>query len=230
MPKAIFIAGCGRSGTTLVRDLMTCFADTFVYGPHQRMHLSGKGGFESPFSTFARLRSRGVQENIVIKRTYNCAETLHLLPSEIELLYCVRNPYAVLTSTHPRTAGKRCFHITPERWLTEYRALSTLRAVQPNRRIVLVRYEDVVTAPNTAQANISKAFELRQVRSFEDNPLGLTIESDRIHKWRSDPARVQYVAGLKPAVTDMIARFNMEFGYPPPQHYWGSQVDASRAS
>ena len=63
----IFIAGCGRSGTTLTRDLMRCFEGVYA---HKR---------EAPISLFDRLDDVK-QPNLIVKRTSACYKSLHKLP------------------------------------------------------------------------------------------------------------------------------------------------------
>lgn len=136
-----FIAGCGRSGTTLIRDLMGCFEDTYVY-------TEGAYG-EAPFSSFSKIFCP--ESNVVIKRTGECWRTLASLPDDIGLIYCVRHPFDVLTSTHPLTKHLRRFHITFDRWTMEYDAWHTLRKKQPNPKVFILKYEELIAEPDVVQ-------------------------------------------------------------------------------
>ena len=60
----------------------------------------------------------------------------------VELIYCVRHPFDVLTSTHPATKHIRKYHITYERWESEYNAFLALRKNQIQREIFILKYED----------------------------------------------------------------------------------------
>src|SRR5688572_3229556 len=117
--KKLFIAGCGRSGTSLIRDLMNCFENTVV--------LMEQPYGEANFTFFNDSASAG--ENQVIKRSGDSWKTLASLPEDVELIYCVRHPFDTLTSAHPLTRDLRQFHITEERWMSEYKALQALRIV-----------------------------------------------------------------------------------------------------
>ncbi|WP_245523892.1 sulfotransferase [Mesorhizobium sp. M2D.F.Ca.ET.223.01.1.1] len=84
----IFIAGCARSGTTLTQRLMACFEDTFVHRAEAR---------------YVQLDMLDRPEaNLVVKRSERSHAHLARLPRAIGLIYCVRHPFDVLTSSHPK--------------------------------------------------------------------------------------------------------------------------------
>jgi len=210
----IFIAGCGRSGTTLARDLMNCFQDTYVL-------VEGPYG-EAPFTRYATL-SRP-EANLVIKRTGECWETLPSLPGDIALIYCVRHPFDSMTSTHPLSKHERRFHITPERWISEYRALHALRAAQPERRIFYLRYEDLVRDPNEVQHKMAEHTGLAPACRFTDNPAGIQIFTNSVEKWRKNPEFFQYLQTIPYRFRPAIRDFCVEFEYELPASYiskWG---------
>src|SRR5882724_6912812 len=136
----IFIAGCARSGTTLLRGLMKCFSDIYVHPE------------EAPISMFDQLE--GKAEHIVMKRIYSSHAELYAIPRDIALIYCIRNPYDCLTSTHEGTRHLRMFHVENERCIAEYSGLIALRHAQPLKRIFFVRYEDLVVSPDFVQQNL----------------------------------------------------------------------------
>jgi hypothetical protein len=205
----IFIAGCGRSGTTLIRDLMNCFQDTYV--------LVEEPYGEASFSRFTSL-SR-VENHVVIKRTGECWKTLPSLPIDVGLIYCVRHPFDVLTSTHPLTKHLRRFHITLMRWNSEYNALDTLRAAQPKRNIFILKYEDLVHDPNTIQEKIAGPFGLIRNYRFSENPAGIQIFADSIEKWKKDPDLYTYLQTIPHRYRLLIHNFCEEFEYTLPMNY-----------
>lgn len=198
--RLVFIAGCARSGTSLLKQLMAVFSDTAVF-PRER-----------PVWHFLDMADRS-ETTLVVKRTAECHRTLHRLPGDASLIYCVRHPYDCLTSSHPQTAHLRPFHVTRDRWLAEYEALDRLRRVQPGRRICFVRYEDLVTDPDRVQATIAAAWGLTADASFTGNPLGIEIRPASLEKWRTRPELQAYLAGLDEGWRTEIARFCGEFGY-----------------
>jgi hypothetical protein len=201
--RLVFIAGCARSGTSLLKQLMACFADTAVC-PRER-----------PLWQFLEMADRP-ETTLVVKRTAECHRELQRLPVDVDLIYCVRHPYDCLTSSHPQTLHLRPFHVTRGRWLAEYEALAGLRREQPQRPITVVRYEDLVTRPDDVQAAIAAAVGLRPQEPFSSNRLGIEIRPASLEKWRRRPELRGYLAGLDAGWQADIGRFCAEFGYGPP--------------
>jgi hypothetical protein len=198
----IFIAGCARSGTTLTLRLMGCFDDIFVHRSEARYGMLDK--LDRP------------EANLVVKRTSHSYLHLAKLPPAIELIYCVRHPFDVLTSSHPQTKDVRRFHVTPERWLAEYDALIGLRKAQPRRQILYVRYEDTIGAPDVVQEKIARSFGLTtRIRFSEDldNPIRVTS----LKKWEGNEEFRTYLNGLPPAFLSRLEQFCGEFDYDMPK-------------
>lgn len=197
MNRQIFIAGCGRSGTTLLQNLMRTFQNVSTI-PH-----------EAPFSHFPLLEES--EENVhVIKRTWTCHHTLPYLPKEIYLIYCVRHPLDCLTSSHSRTAGQRRYHISTNRWLAEWRSLRRLQRRQPKRMITFVRYEDLITDPNSVQRRLGDELDLTPAISFEEAE---DIFATSLFKWRRSRERAQYLEQLPFSFRIQLVSFCREFGY-----------------
>lgn len=205
----IFIAGCGRSGTTLTRDLFNCFEDTFVL-------VEGLYG-EAPVSRFASLTRP--ESHLVIKRTGECWQTLAALPDDVELLYCVRHPFDTLTSTHPLSKHLRRFHIDADRWKSEYLALRALRTSQPQRRIFILQYEDLVQNPDASQEQIAAHFGLIPTHRFSANVLGIQISTDSIEKWTRNREFAVYLETIPFPYRRLMWEFCDEFGYELPAGY-----------
>lgn len=202
--RLVFIAGCARSGTTLLKQLMAVFHDTSVF-PRERTawHFLDMAGAE--------------ESTLVVKRTAECHRGLHQLPAEVDLVYCVRHPYDCLTSSHPLTSHLRRYHVTRDRWFAEYDALRRLRRRQPDRRITVVRYEDLVTKPDGVQADLAGHLALAGRHSFSRNPLGIDIHPGSLEKWRGRPElREHLAASIDDGWLAAIGRFCDEFAYGPP--------------
>lgn len=205
----IFIAGCARSGTSLLRGLMGSFADTYTLG-----------GFtydeEAPESQFEALDRP--EKHVVIKRIHKSHLTLPLLAADIALVYAVRHPFDVLTSAHPHSP-LRPYHVSGPRWRAEYAGYRLLRTLQPGRRISVVRYEDVVSGPDAVQARLAADLGLEIARRFSDNAAGVEIRNNSVEKWRRDPALCDYLDTFDVPFLQAIATFCREFGYTLPLRY-----------
>lgn len=198
MSRKIFIAGCARSGTSLTKNLMRCFEDTYVVQK------------ETPVDKFNELD--GESGWLVIKRTAGSYRRLHKLSSDIDLIYCLRHPVDVMTSQHPKTKHLRRFHVTSDRWTGERDALIRLRKEQPKRRILYIRYEDLVREPDRIQNEISKSFGLTPRIKFSEDPDNPIVASS-IEKWRSQPELLSYLLAMEPEFLRRVSEFCGEFGY-----------------
>lgn len=199
--SGIFIAGCARSGTTLSLSLMACFDDIYV---HPR---------EAPYSLLDRLDRP--ETNLIVKRTADCHEHLSELPASVGLIYCVRHPFDALTSSHPETKHLRRFHVTTGRWEAEYDGLMRLRAAQPERNILYLRYEDLIAKPDMVQGNIARQFGFLPAIPFSQDPNN-PIRATSLRKWESNEEFRTYLHGLPPAFLNRVESFCREFGYDMP--------------
>jgi hypothetical protein len=201
--RLIFIAGCARSGTSLLKRLMECFDDTAVF-PRERTCWH-----------FFDMAHHG-ESSLVVKRTADCHRTLHQLPACVDLIYCVRHPYDCLTSTHPDTKEERLFHVTRQRWLDEDDAWLRLGRCQPSRRTAVVRYEDLVRRPDDVQAALADALRLPIRLPFSRNGAGIEIHPDSLEKWRRQAGMQEYIAGFDAEWQRRIEAFCDRHGYGPP--------------
>jgi hypothetical protein len=201
--KRIFIAGCARSGTTLSRRLMACFDDTYVHAD------------EAPYQALLELDRP--QFNLVVKRTHESHKDIEHLPASVGLIYCVRHPFDVLTSSHPETVNERRFHVTTERWEAEYDGLIRLRQAQPERAVFYLRYEELIAEPDIVQGRIARSFDLSPVTLYSrdaDNP----IRATSLRKWERNEEFRTYLHGLPAAFLARVESFCREFGYDMPGH------------
>ncbi len=200
----IFIAGCARSGTTLIQKLMQHFDGCSVLGP------------ESPVTAFEDFPND--TKHTVIKRTSWCHEVLAHLPSDVALIYCVRHPFDVLTSSHPKSKHSRPFYVTPERWRDEYQALRALQLRQPRRQIFYLHYEDLVENPDNVQDAIAARLGLVPASKFSSDSKNV-VHSRSLRKWESQANFRRYLRSLKPWLLKSIASFCVEFGYALPSDF-----------
>jgi hypothetical protein len=198
--RLIFIAGCARSGTSLLRKLMSCFDDVAAVDRERNV------------SHFLDLAS-GPQQTLVVKRTSKRYRELPHLPTCVDLIYCVRHPYDCLTSSHPETAAFQAFHVSERRWTNEYDSLLRLLDRQPNRPVCVVRYEDLVGDPDGVQSAVTSAMGLEVAHRFSSNPFGIEIRASSVGKWQRDPRLRDAICGFNPSWRRRIAAFCEQFGY-----------------
>lgn len=198
--RLIFIAGCARSGTSLLRKLMSCFDDVAAVDR------------ERTVSHFLDLANEP-QHTLVVKRTSKCYRELPHLPVCVDLIYCIRHPYDCLTSSHPETAAFQAFHVSEQRWTDEYDSLLRLLDRQPRRSVCFVRYEDLVGDPDGVQATLSSALALDVAHRFSSNPCGIEIRASSVGKWQRDRQLRDAISGFGPAWRRRIADFCRRFGY-----------------
>lgn len=199
--KRIFIAGCARSGTTLNRRLMACFDDIYAHAD------------EAPYQVLLKLDRP--EFNLVVKRTHESHKDIEHLPASVGLIYCVRHPFDVLTSSHPETVNERRFHVTTERWEAEYDGLMRLRKAQPERSVFYLRYEELIAEPDIVQARIARSFGLSPVTLYSRDP-GNPIRATSLRKWERNEEFRTYLHGLPAAFLARVENFCREFGYETP--------------
>lgn len=198
----IFIAGCARSGTTLLSGLMSCFRDTYSFTQ------------EKSFEYFEQINMP--EQHIVLKRKHKSHEILHQLPTDIELIYSVRHPFDTLTSIHPDYPDRK-YYVPEKRWRAEYAGLKALRAAQPARNILYVRYVDLVATPDSVQQQIADRFGLQiALRFSETNPKIFTSSLD---KYKNHPEMKHYLWSLPNEFRHELKEFCDEFGFELPQDY-----------
>jgi 2-polyprenyl-3-methyl-5-hydroxy-6-metoxy-1,4-benzoquinol methylase len=194
--RRIYIAGCGRSGTTMMIRLFRTFADT---------HIHWK---ESPIGVFRTIRTD--KAFLVVKRNSSTWRHIAKLDPDIHLLYMIRHPYDVLTSRHPKVKSAE-FYITPERWTNEYDAmLDVARMRSDSGRFIYVRYEDLVSEPDRVQLRIAAFAGQSIVKPFTQQ---LAFSTDSLRKHERNQSYLRYLAGLPPQTRSRIDAFCEQFDY-----------------
>jgi hypothetical protein len=217
----IFIAGCARSGTSVVRGLMECFKGVYAHGGYTSEEEEHATAFEQVAGWWRFTRWR---RHLVLKRKNTSHLTLPDLRPDVELLYCVRHPLDVLTSSHPRTKHERPFHVTPERWRSEYDSWRRFREKQPQRRAFVLRYESLINDPDSVQQQIAQHFGLVPKASFTDNPSKVLLSSNSLMRWQRDRSLVPYFDSFSESLAASIRAFCHEFGYELPPWFKSGAV------
>lgn len=209
--KRIFLMGCGRSGAWLLTSMMTAFEDLVVISK------------ELPVEAFGIIELKG-KHSLLLKRMFVSYQTADTIPDSIHLLYVVRHPFDVLTSTNPVTKAK--YHITPERWAGETAALK--RLLDRNRpHLLVVTYEDLVRHPQEVLERIAEAFDLSSPRdsakAIETAKLPSEavsamhgrrpIDHNSIGRYRNDPEAIAYIRKISSRIRPSLDWMARHFGY-----------------
>jgi hypothetical protein len=188
MYKQVHIVGCSpRSGTTLLYEMMSaCFEFDRCYG------------HETRFNRTTALRG----ETLLTKRPKDTQFMPDVLAhiEDFWVIYCLRDPRDVIVSKH-RIAGDR-YYSNLRLW-REQHAYAQKMISHP--RCITVRYEDLVTDPDSVQHALLDAIPwLKALHPFSDYHQyaslssqseramhGLrAINTDSIGRWRDNLPRV----------------------------------------
>jgi hypothetical protein len=220
----VLVMGCGRSGTWLFTGLMSTFKDVCVVAK------------EVPVELFAQLTSTG--QTLILKRHVDAFKRFADIPARIKIAYIIRHPFDVLTSRHPATKG-RTYHVSPTRWLGEMTALR-LALESGRQHLCVVRYEDLVTDSEGAERKLSDELGLKSKISAQDfttvfNPSKRAtramhgvrgIDANSLYKYQSDPAKIEYLASIRPELGETLDWVCRQFNYDTAL----TQIDDQRAS
>lgn len=157
----IFITGCARSGTTLLKRLFRAF-DADVINP------------EISVSAFVKQEDNGVLVGKRELRTImsNALPTdkeheqlITLLEHDVKIVNILRNGPDTIESGYT----------SPERWLASLRAYTYYRYFVT----ATVFYKDLVYYPEAVQEMLQKELEIDSIHSFSDYPAFAVKEPDR---------------------------------------------------
>ena len=113
------------------------------------------------------------------------------------------------------------YHIDPDRWMGEMRALKYLIDFKRSH-VLIIKYEDLVTDPDLIQLKISTFFNL-EIKTSMDNISSVfnasaeaisamhgqrKIDKNSINKFRSNPNKIEYLKSIRPKlglVLDWVA-------------------------
>lgn len=190
--KRLHIVGCPRSGTTLLMELMaTCFSTH-----RQALH---------EVSIFDPVPVATLPANKAVYLSKHPTDIFYahkLLPIDpgLHLLYIVRDPRAVITSVHWSYDG----------YFTNYRTWkqceTRAQALAGHARFHQLRYEDLVSQPDTCQQQIQQRFpflaqthpfsafaELAKLDYFSEKAMnGLRpVDTNGLTKWHKHLSRVK---------------------------------------
>lgn len=172
MNSPIVIAGCGRSGTSLLLSVLSC---------HPELHAIG---YETSALTENPLRlehfptdRRWVEKTPA--NVHNLGAILDGIPDCL-VIHMVRDGRDVCTSMHPLWNGP---YISIDRWVAD---VSAGARWERHKRVMVVRYRDLVRDYERTVYRLCAFLRLTLADEFEDYPLTATVQT---HAAWSGPAR-----------------------------------------
>ena len=220
--RAIYIQGCARSGNTLVRELcVSSFqgAELVKLTKNQAecslAHLVGLLG-QPAAGPHILIASRNYENSLAMDRDFLRAHP------DVKILWMLRDPRDVLTSTHPDQPGK--FYVTPERLI---QSLQLYGQFKDEPQVLTVRYEELVANPEAVQNGISQSFDLVAIRTFaeahkffprfHENVRAMhsirPIDANSVQKWRKQPQLQEYLQRIfasHPAISSLARECGYE--------------------
>ena len=204
--KHLHVTGCGRSGTTLLVEMMRSSFRCDESSEHEQSIL------ETPPKNLSM---------IITKHPGEVAFLRPLLTADPDLggVYIYRDPRSVICSVHAKAAD--CYATNFSSWLKEQMHAKHLKA---HPRFVEVRYEELITDPDNVQAKLQKTFPLLEATglfsSYHERARpsaeavqalnGLReVDRERLHAWRNHLSRVKEQLARHPE----MARMLIERGY-----------------
>lgn len=218
--QPILIGGCGRSGTTLLLAVLGAHPEIFAL--EEEMYAF----YPLPFrlkSLTATLRNKALGNSW----TRWCEKTpknvrafgfIHAaFGGKVKLIHMVRDGRDVITSHHPNAADR--YYVSPQRWVSDVKA-----GLEHRDKSLLVRYEDLVSSPESTLHEICDYLELEYHPRLIDYSLHSTVRenkawegraakplnADRLGRWQT-PEHQKRIAELLgyPGVTELLN----ELGY-----------------
>jgi hypothetical protein len=203
--KKIFITGCAKSGTTLLKDMFRSFDSTFV--------IESEIGVNS----FSKLTQKkvGEFECVVGKRTwdsiYSCgrlrktdieSQYYQLQKAEIIVINVIRDGRNVVASL-----------LNDWGWYNPFEWMECIRQTKDNGGIITltVRFEDLILRPDEVQNEIIVATGLNANHSFSDYPsfIETTEEREKNYTFRPlDRSRVKPDVGTYLIRPNDVEHFN----------------------
>jgi hypothetical protein len=220
--RAIYIQGCARSGNTLIREL--CVSS---FQGAELVKLTKNQAECSLAHVVELLRPPAAGSRVLVaSRNYETSlamdrEFLRANP-DVKILWMLRDPRDVLTSTHPDQPGK--FYVTPERLIQSFQLYGQFK---DEAQVLTIRYEELVTNPDAVQNRIAQSLNLVASRKFaeahkffprfHENVRAMhsirPIDANSVQKWRNNPPLEQYLRRLfasHPAIVSLAGECGYE--------------------
>ncbi len=194
--RRVYIRGCARSGNTLMLYMCgTGFKNSHILEPERVPFPEVSVPDQVTFGKIPRPEREGEEARI---RADN-----FLVEEDAAIIYMMRDPRDVLLSEHEMKPNEP-WHKNPNLWI---RNALLCQKLESHPRLVLVKYEDLLTKPNQIQEKIATALGLEIAIPFSDcwqhfqpdksNSRALNgvreLDQSRIGNWKKDPAQRKYI-------------------------------------
>ena len=171
MNKKIFITGCAKSGTTLFLRMCFAFENATI------LYRDGFNGHELTLNEFLELKADtkfliGKRLPPFILSNVENSEfesQLELIKkNDVAIINIVRDGRDVILSDG--------HYVKPQRWISSIKQREVYKDVIDYE----IRYEDLITRPDSIQKELCNMFGLTQKASFSDYP---DYVPDRVYDW-----------------------------------------------
>lgn len=189
----VVIAGCGRSGTSLLLSVLSCHPDLQAI-PNETLALTKTplelGGFPS---------GRWVEKTP--SNVHNIPAILAGIPTA-RVIHIVRDGRDVITSRHPLQKGR---YVSTERWVNDVSAGAGCEHLE---RVTVVRYRDLVRDYERTMRRLCDFLDLTFAQEFMHYPRTATVQRHPAWKGPARPLSVSSVDRWKrPRWSGYVAEF-----------------------
>ena len=217
--RHVVVCGFPRTGSTLLQLMIACCVPGVRTFDGEVEAL----GVRDAVAPTGRLLSKCPNDVFAIERI--AAHYAAAVDGVASFVLTVRDPRDIMTSRHAAYTRDRGYYVTPERFAAVWKAL---RAARARDDAVVLRYEDLVRAPDSVERLFAARFGWRAEMPFArfheravargrdsmtDGALGglRPLDATRVERWR-DAEHRRRLAELV-ATTPALAEACIELGY-----------------
>ncbi|MBZ2190308.1 sulfotransferase [Alcanivorax sp. JB21] len=153
-PPIVLVVGCGHSGTTLISARLGNHPDVLAIGRETRLLFPNRNSLSAASRIIDEwfYFCEHLNKKVVLEKTpkhIHLVERMASLTDNFKVVAMVRNPLDNIASLYKRFAD---IEYSVERWLYDNEALLK---IQPDRRVKVVRYENLTSDPMRVFSEVS---------------------------------------------------------------------------